>query len=97
MKPTNVSYDIASYSDSDNLDDFIESDLDALLIKSEASKTDPNGVHKLIKLEFSLPSSAYATMALRELMTDRHSHIGGDSKTGDTDDKSSDSKRPKLM
>jgi len=69
--PKDVSYKVIPYSDDDNLDTFIPSDLDRLN-KSEvlpsALSDSLTKDKKCIVLEFSLPSSSYATMALREVL-----------------------------
>jgi hypothetical protein len=88
VRPKNVSYEIIPYSEGDNLDAIILSDLDNMnvklpqkvideetkpsesdVVKTEESTAETTKVSKkCIKFELSLPSSSYATMALRELL-----------------------------
>ncbi|CAL8139774.1 unnamed protein product [Orchesella dallaii] len=76
IRPQNVSHKIMRYSDSDPVDSFIQSELDKLSVKTQNETTESasNDTEDKTKdkicaiVEFSLPSSSYATMALREIM-----------------------------
>ncbi|CAG7834160.1 unnamed protein product [Allacma fusca] len=100
--PTEVSYQIIHYGSSDNPDDFIPSDVD-LLFKSrkhetEATKSKPDEPKdkSCAIVEFSLPSSSYATMALREILMDESKVTAQTSKRTAPDDNQETEKKIKL-
>jgi len=64
VKPGSVKWNIIGYNEKDA--DLALSDLDIINGK-EAPNNDPNGKYKALQLSFSLPTSSYATMALREV------------------------------
>lgn len=78
VRPQNVTHKILQYNDSDPVDSFIPSAMDKLSqgksCKNGESQVDKpeNGDAVMEKtcviVEMSLPSSSYATMALREIM-----------------------------
>ncbi|ODN04500.1 Pseudouridylate synthase 7 [Orchesella cincta] len=78
IRPHNVSHKIIQYGDADPVDTFIPSELDKAQhenkMNNEAAECASNDTEvgtkdkKCVIVEFSLPSSAYATMALREIM-----------------------------
>ena len=80
MKPIELDYTIMSYSKVD--EELVKSDLD-LMKKDETPKDQPSDIveeqsqpeicstFKALRLEFSLPSSSYATVVLRELLDDK--------------------------
>ena len=66
MKPTDVDWELKSYTDPTT--DLILSDWEKMK-NPEADRTDETeGESKALIIRFSLPSSSYATMALREIM-----------------------------
>ena len=67
IKPSDVHYQLTNYQDP--VKDLILSDLEKLQKNSEANiDDDDDGKFRALILKFSLPSSSYATMALREIM-----------------------------
>jgi hypothetical protein len=79
--PKNVSHEIRSYSDTDCLDTFIPSDWDILQKQEKPPKEEECAEgkekdKKCLIIEFSLPSSSYATMALRELIFGENENKG---------------------
>ncbi|ORX79103.1 tRNA pseudouridine synthase D [Anaeromyces robustus] len=64
VKPGNVEWSVIGYNDEDA--DLAISDLDIINGK-QAPTNIPNGKFKALQISFSLPSSSYATMALREV------------------------------
>ncbi len=76
--PTNVSHKIIPYNDTDPIDSFILSDHDLMKANANNRSTEANQLkhvpveapkqRKSVVLCMSLPSSAYATMALREVL-----------------------------
>ena len=66
IKPSDVQYEVTSYQDP--VKDLIPSDLDTLLNTPVDIQDDCDGPLRALILQFSLPSSSYATMALREIM-----------------------------
>ncbi|KAJ3269926.1 hypothetical protein HDV01_000813 [Terramyces sp. JEL0728] len=63
--PKNVSGKIVKYSDSNDLNSLIESDINKI---QKDFQQDPDGESVAYIVEFSLGTSQYATMALRELL-----------------------------
>ena len=66
IKPSDVQYEVTSYQDP--VKDLIPSDLDTLQNTPVDTQDDGDGPLRALILKFSLPSSSYATMALREIM-----------------------------
>jgi len=99
VKPRNVTHKIIPYNDTDSLDTFILSDLDLMKISPENVDADapklesgipqPPKEKKAVVIEFSLPTSSYATMALREL-------LGGDEAEAEAGDESDAGKKRSL-
>ncbi|KAJ1932135.1 hypothetical protein EC988_009555 [Linderina pennispora] len=65
IKPRDFSYEWMRYDDGDL--PLLLTDVDKIMEKEEPKSLE-NGQHLALKLKFDLPSSAYATMLLRELM-----------------------------
>ena len=65
VKPTDVSWKVVQHSDMN--EDLLVSDIDIVLGKSP-KEADENGSLRALVIDFTLPSSTYATMALREAM-----------------------------
>ena len=65
VKPTDVSWKVVQHSDMN--EDLLVSDIDIVLGKSP-KEADENGSLRALIIELTLPSSTYATMALREAM-----------------------------
>lgn len=65
VRPIGLKWELMTYND--DTDCLIQSDLEALR-KEKAPENNPNGQFKALVLDFSLPSSTYATMALREIL-----------------------------
>jgi tRNA pseudouridine13 synthase len=80
VKPKELSYKLVAYSSSESAKDLTKSDWDVMqerlkLAGGEEAKTDNEGESgsgelRALVIEYSLPSSAYATMALREVLVD---------------------------
>ena len=80
VKPKELSYKLVAYSSSESAKDLTKSDWDVMQerlkqVGEEEAKTDVEGESesgelRALVIEYSLPSSAYATMALRELLVD---------------------------
>lgn len=94
VQPQNVTYKIVPYNDSDNVDEFIPSEVDKLinLRKSlnNGSSSSPNQEElpkdkKCVIVELSLPASSYATMALREIMVHQNDNDNKDSSVSGSD------------
>ena len=69
-KPNDLKYEIIDYTDKNK--DLTKSDWDLMNHKeiSEITETKTNLIYKAVVIEYNLPSSSYATMALRELLKD---------------------------
>lgn len=65
IKPIDLKWNLMKYND--DTDNLIQSDMNAIH-NDKIPESDPNGEFKALILEFSLPSSTYATMALREIL-----------------------------
>lgn len=65
MKPIDLKWNLMKYND--DTDNLIQSDMGAIH-KENIPESDSNGKFVALILEFSLPSSTYATMALREVL-----------------------------
>lgn len=66
LKPSNVSWKSVQHSDMN--EDLLVSDIDILSGKSPHKESDGSGSLRALLIDLTLPSSTYATMALRELM-----------------------------
>eukprot|EP00762_Andalucia_godoyi_P002038 ANDGO_02639.mRNA.1 Putative pseudouridine synthase C1A4.09 len=66
VKPTNVEYRMFEYDASKSLDQLVLSDLDVI----EGKVLDLGSGVKGLALEFGLPSSSYATMCMREVVSE---------------------------
>jgi tRNA pseudouridine13 synthase len=65
-RPTNFSHQLLRYDDADQ--DLASTDEDKLIGRSNIQPADlQSGKHLALRLEFTLSSSTYATMALREI------------------------------
>lgn len=97
-----MKWELMKYND--DTDCLIQSDLEALR-KEKAPENNPDGQFKALVLEFSLPSSTYATMALREILksdTSVASQVGLHEKASqkrpheETEAEASEAKLPKV-
>ena len=66
VRPSDVEWEIKLYQDPTT--DFILSDLEKLKNIPVQSNDEDSGKLRALVIKFSLPSSCYATMALREIM-----------------------------
>jgi len=69
VRPKELSYKVIDYSSSESETNLVRSDLDILQNKPQVA-LGGTGELKALVIEYNLPSSAYATMALRELLVD---------------------------
>ena len=65
VRPPHVTWRLLRYNDVKK--PLVLTDLDKLYKKSEP-ETMPDGAFQALQLEFSLPTSCYATMAIREVL-----------------------------
>ncbi|XP_064399578.1 pseudouridylate synthase 7 homolog [Halichondria panicea] len=65
-KPSDVTWEVMCYDDT--TEPLFQTDMDKMNSKPPPSFVAGGGEHKALKVEFSLPSSTYATMALREVL-----------------------------
>ena len=85
-RPTDIEYDIIEHDDRDA--ELIDSDLDKLSGKTNSIHHVKGGKYRSAVVEFSLQSSQYATMCMRELMK-RSTEWWGDSEMSNQESKSS--------
>ncbi|KAL7420189.1 multisubstrate pseudouridine synthase 7 [Cryptotrichosporon argae] len=77
IHPTDLTWEHIRYTDPDRA--LVQSDEDALLGLNPPATDDPAGRFRALKIALTLPSSAYATMALREITREETAtwhHIG---------------------
>ncbi len=78
VKPKELSYKLVAYSSSESAKDLTKSDWDVMQERLKQADEEggqeeaesESGELRALVIEYSLPSSAYATMALRELLVD---------------------------
>lgn len=66
VKPESLKWEIASYDDPTV--SLVETDYDLMMGASKPVVPCSDGKYKALKMEFTLPSSSYATMLVREIL-----------------------------